>query len=113
MVAAPMACEQARLNGSPNEAAVCRAMKTSKETVVGVVAALEDFVVRLSLCFSRTSAPSSHLVFGACCDVQNFENMPVRKREKIQEECCGSCKVDIGRFCTDSVRTPSPHTHTH
>ena len=34
----------ARANGSPNEAAVCRAMKSSKETIVGVVTAVEDFV---------------------------------------------------------------------
>jgi seryl-tRNA(Sec) selenium transferase len=34
----------ARANGSPNEAAVCRPMKTSKEVVVGCVAALERFV---------------------------------------------------------------------
>eukprot|EP00035_Acanthoeca_spectabilis_P011727 m.206704 g.206704 ORF g.206704 m.206704 type:complete len:442 (+) comp15434_c0_seq1:137-1462(+) len=34
----------ARANGSPNEAAACRPMKTSKETVVGIVAALEAFV---------------------------------------------------------------------
>lgn len=34
----------ARANGSPNEASVCRPMKTSKETVVGLVAALSGFV---------------------------------------------------------------------
>lgn len=33
-----------RANGSPNEATVCRPMKTSKECVVGLVAALEEFV---------------------------------------------------------------------
>lgn len=37
----------ARANGAPNEAAVCRAMKSSKESIVGVVIAVEDFVVSL------------------------------------------------------------------
>lgn len=37
----------ARANGAPNEAAVCRAMKSSKESIVGVVIAVEDFMVSL------------------------------------------------------------------